>query len=102
VKNQIERVIDVYPEVDDFKPTIHIDDTFFEPGYGILTDGVRTAIDNFAKMDGIFLDPVYTGKVGLALMRKALNGEIKSNENTIFWHTGGSPALFAYPELGKI
>ncbi|MHA1134859.1 MAG: 1-aminocyclopropane-1-carboxylate deaminase/D-cysteine desulfhydrase [Candidatus Thorarchaeota archaeon] len=102
VKNQIERVIDAYPEVEDFKPTIHVDDTFLEPGYGIMTDGVRTAIDTFAKMDGIFLDPVYTGKVGLALMRKAINGDIKSTENTVFWHTGGSPALFAYPELGKI
>ncbi|MBE0526826.1 MAG: D-cysteine desulfhydrase family protein [Candidatus Thorarchaeota archaeon] len=102
VKNQIERVINQYPEVGDFKPKIHIDDTFLEPGYGILTDGVRTAIDTFAKMDGIFLDPVYTGKVGLALMRMAINGDIKSDANTVFWHTGGSPALFAYPELGKI
>lgn len=102
VLNQIERVIDIYPEVESFKPRIHIDDTFLEPGYGILTDGVRTAIDTFAKMDGIFLDPVYTGKAGLALMRMAMNGDIKSDANTVFWHTGGSPALFAYPELGKI
>ena len=102
VKNQISRIIDKYPEVDDFTPNIHIDDTFLEPGYGIMTEGVRTAIDTFAKMDGIFLDPVYTGKAGLALMRLALNGDIKSDAHTIFWHTGGSPALFAYEELGKI
>ena len=102
VQNQIERVIDTYPEVEDFKPTIHIDDTFREPGYGIMTEGVRTAIDTFAKMDGIFLDPVYTGKAGLALMRMALNGDIKAKEHTVFWHTGGSPALFAYPELSKV
>lgn len=102
VKNQIDRVIAQYPEVGAFKPKINIDDTFLEPGYGIMTDGVRTAIDTFAKMDGIFLDPVYTGKVGLALMRMAINGDIKSDTNTVFWHTGGSPALFAYPELGKI
>jgi D-cysteine desulfhydrase family pyridoxal phosphate-dependent enzyme len=102
VKNQIERVIDLYPEVDSFEPKIHIDDTFLEPGYGIITDGVRTAIDTFAKMDGIFLDPVYTGKAGLALMRMAMNSDIKSDENTIFWHTGGQPALFSYAELGKI
>ncbi len=102
VKNQIDRVIDQYPEVGDFKPEINIDDTFLEPGYGIMTDGVRTAIDTFARMDGIFLDPVYTGKAGLALMRMAMNGDIKTNEHTVFWHTGGSPALFAYPELSKI
>jgi len=102
VKNQIERVIDTYPEVEDFKPTIHIDDTFLEPGYGIMTDGVRTAIDTFARMDGIFLDPVYTGKAGLALMRMGINGDIKAKEHTVLWHTGGSPALFAYPELSKV
>ncbi|TFG31577.1 D-cysteine desulfhydrase family protein [Candidatus Thorarchaeota archaeon] len=102
VRNQIDRVIDLYSEVKYFEPKINIDDTFLEPGYGILTEGVRTAIDTFAKMDGIFLDPVYTGKVGLALMRMAMNGDIKANEKTVFWHTGGSPALFAYPELGQI
>lgn len=102
VKNQISRIIDIYPEVDDFTPKINIDDTFLEPGYGIMTAGVRTAIDTFAKMDGIFLDPVYTGKAGLALMRMAINGDIKSGAHTIFYHTGGSPALFAYKELGKI
>jgi len=102
VSDQIDRVIDRYPEVEHFEPRIHIDDSFLEPGYGILTDGVRTAIDTFAKMDGIFLDPVYTGKAGLALMRMAMNGDIKANEHTVFWHTGGSPALFAYPELGRI
>jgi D-cysteine desulfhydrase family pyridoxal phosphate-dependent enzyme len=102
VENQIERVIETYPEVENFKPTIHIDDTFLEPGYGIMTSGVRTAIDTFAKMDGIFLDPVYTGKAGLALIRMAMNGDIKTKEHTVFWHTGGSPALFAYPELSKI
>ena len=51
VKSQIERVIDTYSEVEHFTPTIHIDDTFLEPGYGIMTDGVRTAIDTFAKME---------------------------------------------------
>ena len=95
-------MVDTYPEVEDFTPVINVNDTFLEPGYGIMTDGVRTAIDTFARMDGIFLDPVYTGKVGLALMRMAINGDIKANTNTVFWHTGGSPALFAYPELSKI
>lgn len=102
VTNLISRIIDEYPEVGDFKPKINIDDTFLEPGYGILTNGVRTAIDTFAKMEGIFLDPVYTGKAGLALMRMAINGDFKSDTRTVFWHTGGQPALFAYSALGKI
>ena len=102
IRNIIERIIDEIPEVDDFKPKINIDDRFLEEGYGVMTDGIRTSIDMFAKMDGVFLDPVYTGKAGLALMRMALNGDISTETPTVFWHTGGYPALFAYPELGKV
>ncbi|TFG29085.1 D-cysteine desulfhydrase family protein [Candidatus Thorarchaeota archaeon] len=102
IRNIINRMIDEVPEIDDFNPKIHIDDRFLEDGYGIMTEGIRTSIDMFAKMDGIFLDPVYTGKTGLALMRMALNGDITAETPTVFWHTGGYPALFAYPELGRI
>ena len=98
----INRMIDEIPEVEDFQPKITIDDRFLESGYGVMTESIRTSIDIFAKMDGIFIDPVYTGKAGLALMRMALNGDISSETPTIFWHTGGYPALFAYPELGKV
>ena len=55
----------------------------------------------FAKMEGIFLDPVYTGKAGLALIRMALAGDIPSDSPTLFYHTGGEPALFTYSELGS-
>jgi len=98
----IDRMIEEIPEIDEFEPKITIDDRFLGSGYGVVTDGVRTSIDMFAKMDGIFIDPVYTGKAGLALMRMALNGDIAAETPTVFWHTGGYPALFAYPELGKI
>ena len=102
IRGIINRMIDEIPEVDDFAPKINIDDRFIEEGYGVMTDGIRTSIDMFAKMDGIFIDPVYTGKAGLALLRMALNGDISTKTPTIFWHTGGYPALFAYPELGKV
>jgi D-cysteine desulfhydrase family pyridoxal phosphate-dependent enzyme len=102
VQNLISRIIDEYPEVKAFKPKIKVDDSFIGEGYGILSDGVRTTLDMFAKMDGIILDPVYTGKAGLALMRMALNGDIPYDAPTVFWHTGGQPALYAYPELGDV
>jgi len=102
VQNLISRIIDEYPEVGTFKPKISLDDSYIGEGYGILSDGVRTTLDMFAKMDGIILDPVYTGKAGLALIRMALNGDISSDTPTVFWHTGGQPALYAYPELGDV
>ena len=52
-----------------------------------------------AGTEGILLDPVYTGKAmaGLiGLIRKG--GVFKKNDNVLFIHTGGSPALYAYIE----
>ncbi len=100
IQNLIERTIETYPEIGSFKPKITIDDSFIGKGYGILEDGVVSAIEMFAKMDGIILDPVYTGKAGLALIRYALAGDISANTPTLFYHTGGQPALFTYSELG--
>ncbi|MFW9816489.1 MAG: 1-aminocyclopropane-1-carboxylate deaminase/D-cysteine desulfhydrase, partial [Candidatus Thorarchaeota archaeon] len=100
VKNLIERTVETYPEIGSFKPKIHIDDSFIGKGYGILEDGVVSAIEMFAKMEGIILDPVYTGKAGLALIRMALAGDINTDTPTLFYHTGGQPALFTYEELG--
>jgi 1-aminocyclopropane-1-carboxylate deaminase/D-cysteine desulfhydrase-like pyridoxal-dependent ACC family enzyme len=100
IKNLIDRTIETYPEIESFKPKIHVDDSFLGKGYGILEDGIVSAIEMFAKMEGIILDPVYTGKAGLALIRMALAGEISADTPTLFYHTGGQPALFTYSELG--
>lgn len=100
VKNLIDRTVETYPEIDSFKPKIHIDDNFLGKGYGVLEDGVVSSLEMFAKMEGIILDPVYTGKAGLALIRMALAGDIKADTPTLFYHTGGQPALFTYSELG--
>ncbi|MFW9794545.1 MAG: 1-aminocyclopropane-1-carboxylate deaminase/D-cysteine desulfhydrase [Candidatus Thorarchaeota archaeon] len=100
VQDLIERTVDTYPEIGSFKPKITIDDSFIGKGYAELEDGVVSAIEMFAKMDGIILDPVYTGKAGLALLRYALAGDISPDTPTLFYHTGGQPALFSYAELG--
>jgi D-cysteine desulfhydrase family pyridoxal phosphate-dependent enzyme len=101
VQNLIERTVQTYPEIESFIPKIKVDESFIGKGYGLLEDGVVSAIEMFAKMEGIFLDPVYTGKAGLALIRMALAGDISSDSPTLFYHTGGEPALFTYSELGQ-
>ncbi|MHA2159684.1 MAG: 1-aminocyclopropane-1-carboxylate deaminase/D-cysteine desulfhydrase [Candidatus Thorarchaeota archaeon] len=100
VQDLIERTIETYPEIESFKPKINIDESFIGKGYGVLEDGVVTSLEMFAKMEGIILDPVYTGKAGLALIRMALAGDISADTPTLFFHTGGQPALFSYSELG--
>lgn len=67
-------------------------------GYGAVTpDGVR-AIRTFARTEGLMLDPVYTAKAAAAMLQNIAVGAHASDEDILFWHTGGLPALFAYSD----
>jgi len=69
-------------------------------GYGVVGDGEREAILLMARQEGILLDPVYTGRAVGGLLDMIRNREFGAKENILFWHTGGTPALFPYaPEL---
>jgi len=99
VRELLQRMMKEYPSlVGRFKPTISIDDRFIGKGYAVMGDTERKAIEMFARLEGVLLDPVYTGKAGVGLIQMALSGEIPSDSPTLFWHTGGQPALFAYSQ----
>ena len=95
VRDVVDMTLDRYA-LEHFVPDVHIDDRFLGAGYAKVDDSVRSSLEMFAKMDAIILDPVYTGKAGTALIRMALNGDISSDSPTLFYHTGGQPALFAF------
>ena len=71
-------------------------DQYIGEGYGALTDGACEAIRLVAETEGVFLDPVYTGKCMAGLVDLIRKGIVGSDETVVFIHTGGSPALFAY------
>jgi 1-aminocyclopropane-1-carboxylate deaminase/D-cysteine desulfhydrase-like pyridoxal-dependent ACC family enzyme len=79
-----------------------IDDRFVGQGYGIPTpEGVR-AIELLARKEGLLLDPVYTGKAMAGLIALVYENYFKADvRNLLFWHTGGSVALHAYPEIAS-
>ena len=82
---------------------MHLDLTQWQPGYEQPSEAASEAIHLLARTEGLFVDPVYTGKALAALLADALEGRIGQDENVLFWHTGGATALFAEPEiLGKI
>jgi D-cysteine desulfhydrase family pyridoxal phosphate-dependent enzyme len=64
-------------------------------GYGVLTDLEREAILLFAHQEGLLLDPVYTGRAAGATIDLIRKGFFAKDETVLFWHTGGTPALFA-------
>lgn len=65
-------------------------------GYGIIYKEVADAIKLVAETEGIFLDPVYTGKAMTGLIDLVKKGYFAKKDTVVFLHTGGTPALFAY------
>jgi D-cysteine desulfhydrase family pyridoxal phosphate-dependent enzyme len=65
-------------------------------GYAVLGTPEREAIDLFARMEGMLLDPVYTGRAAAGMIDMIRRGSIGKEETVLFWHTGGIPALWAY------
>ena len=39
---------------------------------------------------------MYTGRAMAGLVDLVRRGEFRAGETIVFWHTGGTPALFAY------
>jgi 1-aminocyclopropane-1-carboxylate deaminase/D-cysteine desulfhydrase-like pyridoxal-dependent ACC family enzyme len=62
-------------------------------GYGVPSEAGKAAIQLLARREGVFLDPVYTGKAFAGLIELARSGEVSGK--VLFWHTGGTPVLFA-------
>jgi D-cysteine desulfhydrase len=80
------------------RSAITVRDDFVGPGYSLPTPEMTDAIQTFARVEGILLDPVYTGKAAAGLIGMVKEGAFKADSNVLFVHTGGSPALYAYSD----
>jgi D-cysteine desulfhydrase family pyridoxal phosphate-dependent enzyme len=93
-----------------FGPKIHfspqeiiVNAGYIGAGYGMAAEPEIEAIRLFARNEGLLLDPVYTGRAAAGLIDLIREGNFKKDETVLFWHTGGTPALFAhqYADLFK-
>lgn len=72
-------------------------------GYGLPAESTLEAIDMFAKLEAILLDPVYSGKGAAGMIDLIRKGHFRKDEKLVFLHTGGSAALFGYTtDLAKL
>lgn len=71
-------------------------DEYFAPGYGTPNEEGVEAVKLLARLEGILLDPVYTGKAMAGLIDGISQKRFKDQGPILFIHTGGAPALFAY------
>ena len=69
------------------------------PGYSLPTPEMVEAVRLLAQVEGILLDPVYTGKAMAGLIALVRSGTFKEGQRVLFVHTGGAPALYAYQSV---
>lgn len=74
---------------------ILVNDEYLGEGYGVLGAPEEEALHLFASREGLLLDPVYTGRAGAGLIDLIRRGFFEPDQTVLFWHTGGTPALFA-------
>lgn len=75
---------------------VTIYDEYLGEKYGVPTKECLEAIKLVAQTEGLFLDPVYTGKGMAGLIDLIKRERFTSEDTVVFLHTGGFPALFAY------
>ena len=79
-----------------------VDDHYTGGGYAVMGAPEIEAIRLFAQQEALLLDPVYTGRAAAGLIDLIRQGFFKPAETVLFWHTGGSPALFASRYQGRL
>lgn len=80
------------PEMQD--DSIVVVDGYAGAGYAIATDGMIEAVRLFAELEGILLDPLYTGKAAAGLIGMIRKGQFRTDSGVLFLHTGGSVGPF--------
>ena len=75
---------------------IFVFDEYIGDGYTMPTSKGIEAIHLVAQTEGIFLDPIYTGKAMAGLTDLVKKGHIGLDQKVIFLHTGGSPSIFSF------
>lgn len=77
---------------------VDVNDDYLGEGYAQVGDTEREAIQLVAQLEGILLDPVYTGRAMGGLIDLIRWGAFTRGQTVLFWHTGGTAALGAFSE----
>ncbi|WP_371395777.1 D-cysteine desulfhydrase family protein [Fretibacter rubidus] len=84
----------------DFDPgQMRLESGYSGEAYGIIAPSTVEAMTLCARLEGVILDPVYTGKALAGLIGLIRAGEFARGEDVVFIHTGGAPATFAYADV---
>lgn len=77
---------------------VDVNDDYLGEGYAQVGETEREAIQLVAQLEGILLDPVYTGRAMGGLIDLVRWGAFTRSQTVLFWHTGGTAALPAFAD----
>ncbi len=95
--NQVCGLLDLPPVMAESDFCVH--DEYVGDQYGDAPPATLEAIRLAARIEGVFLDPVYSGKGFSGLIGEIRKGAVRKGETAVFVHTGGLPIIFAYDEV---
>ena len=87
-----------YPDVPAAQLDVHVIDGYVGQGYGIAGKEVFGLIAELAALEGLVLDPVYTGKAFNGMLTEIAEGRFQGCRDIVFMHTGGIFGVF--PQSG--
>jgi D-cysteine desulfhydrase len=77
---------------------VNVNDDYLGEGYARVGETEREAVAMMAQVEGILLDPVYTGRAFGGLIDLIRWGAFTRSQRVLFWHTGGTAALPAFAD----
>jgi len=83
-------------DVSDISGGFEVIEGYIGPGYAVPYKEVIDSIKLLASLEGIFVDPVYTGKALWGMIDQIKKGRFEKTSRILFLHTGGIYDLFAY------
>jgi len=96
IANLAQATADLLGEILSFNAQdVLVNDAYLGGGYGVAGELEREAIQITARSEGLLVDPVYTGRAIGGMIDLIRKDFFKKGERVLFWHTGGTPALFA-------
>ncbi|MEW6506306.1 MAG: D-cysteine desulfhydrase family protein [Bacteroidota bacterium] len=103
----IDRLLNLINQTSEFinfkrlfaKKEIILLNEYLGEGYGIVGELERNAIKLLARLEGILVDPVYTGRVLGGMIDMIEKKFFSRTDKILFWHSGGTPALFTNQNL---
>ncbi|MBT4522581.1 MAG: D-cysteine desulfhydrase family protein [Halieaceae bacterium] len=86
------------PGMPRFTVTPRVLDGYVGAGYGKASPAVFELIAQLSRLEGVVLDPVYTGKAFAGMVAEIASGRFDGCRDIVFVHTGGIFGLFPQRE----